>query len=167
MDEKSGKAQGGDGTNLRVIDEVINIIVVIPAGTISMLADVEFRDDDDNKVKAQATFTARDIRRMNHDLHDNQEGYFMDHAELLGNDPDNQAIILQVPEGSISAELTLTVMDDDLTVHEERQHMMRRDIKNARAQFLRYIPDGDEYDAVYMLTDEGRAMLEAMGRNEG
>lgn len=139
---------------------MINIIVVIPAGTISMLVNVEFRDDDDNKVKAHATFTVRDIRRMNRDLIDYQEDYFTDHLELLNDDSENQAIIMQVPEGAINAELKLAVMDADLTVHEEKQHMARRDIKNARAQFLQYIPDGDDYDAVYVLTDEGRALVE-------
>ena len=35
-----------------------------------------------------------------------------------------------------------------------------------RRDFLSYVPEGDEYDAVYTLTDEGRAELERLMKED-
>ena len=42
----------------------------------------------------------------------------------------------------------------------------RREIRQMRRDFLNYVPDGDEYDAVYTLTDEGRAELERLMKED-
>lgn len=75
-------------------------------------------------------------------------------------------IILKIPKDSVRLNVTATLLDEDLTPHKAEMTMSVSDIMDARKDFLDNMEDGDEYDALYGLTDAGREYLERL-RNDG
>ena len=71
-------------------------------------------------------------------------------------------IILRIPNDAASVTVTAVLIDEkDNTVKVSRR-LSAGDIRFARQDFLDNVEDGDDYDARYVLTDEGREYLEQL-----
>lgn len=79
---------------------------------------------------------------------------------------EDENIILKVPKNTVELIIEATVYKDN-----ELQKMSARydlaDVISARKDFLDNVPDGDEYDVRYVLSEEGRAWLESRERENG
>lgn len=73
-------------------------------------------------------------------------------------------IILPIPKQTVSMELTVKVMDGD-TIQTVYKPFTISDIHDMRANFLDNVAFGDDYDAVYTITEEGKRYLEALNEN--
>ena len=76
-------------------------------------------------------------------------------------------IILKIPKDSVRLNVTATILDDDLTPHKAEMILSVSDIMDARKDFLDNVEDGDEYDALYGLTDIGREYLRQLKESGG
>ena len=61
-------------------------------------------------------------------------------------------------------ELTVKIMDGD-TIQTVGTHFAISDIHDMRANFLDNVAFGDDYDAVYTITEEGKRYLEALNED--
>lgn len=71
-------------------------------------------------------------------------------------------IIVKVPANTIGLTLTAKTIGKDDEVQKYQSEMSLADIFAARNDFLDNVECGDDYDAVYTLTEKGRKMVEAM-----
>ena len=71
-------------------------------------------------------------------------------------------IILRIPENAAELSISAKLLDKKGKPMEVSRTLSVQDIFKARRDFLDNVPDGDEYDAKYVLTEEGRAFLERM-----
>lgn len=69
-------------------------------------------------------------------------------------------IIVQVPKDTVSVSFTAKLIQDGKLV-DARMEMGPEEYRKARQDFLDNVDGGDEYDAVYTLTDEFKRKLEA------
>ena len=74
-------------------------------------------------------------------------------------------IILRIPENAASLEVCASLVDDDGKLMKVKKKLSVQDIFKARQDFLENVEDGDDYDARYVLTEEGKAYLEELMRN--
>lgn len=74
-------------------------------------------------------------------------------------------VILKVPENCITLTVTANIVIDGKIETVERDYN-QSDIFDARRDFLDNVPGGDDYDAVYVMTDEYREFLENGGTLE-
>lgn len=71
-------------------------------------------------------------------------------------------IILRIPKSAASVTVNAVLIDEnDKTVKVSRR-LSAEDIRSARQDFLDNVENGDDYDAHYVLTDEGREYLEQL-----
>lgn len=70
-------------------------------------------------------------------------------------------IILPIPKQTVSMDLTVKVMDGD-TIQTVYKPFTISDIHDMRANFLDNVAFGDDYDAVYTITEEGKRYLEEL-----
>lgn len=70
-------------------------------------------------------------------------------------------IILPIPKQTVSMDLTVKVMDGD-TIQTVWKPFTISDIHDMRANFLDNVEFGDDYDAVYEITEEGKRYLEEL-----
>ena len=68
-------------------------------------------------------------------------------------------IIIEIPEDTVKLVVNAKILDGDELVTVKGSYTAN-EIFKARKDFLDNVEDGDDYDAVYVLTDEGRAWLE-------
>ena len=73
-------------------------------------------------------------------------------------------IILPIPKQTVSMDLTVKVMDGD-TIQTVYKPFTISDIHDMRANFLDNVAFGDDYDAVYTITEEGKRYLEALNED--
>lgn len=79
-------------------------------------------------------------------------------------DLEEMNVILQLPEGCKKAVIYAEVeIDGDIKTVEKK--LKKKDIKAAREDFNAWIGDED-YNAVYTLTDEGRAYIEKLRKEQ-
>lgn len=71
-------------------------------------------------------------------------------------------VIIKIPQDSARIDLTAHILDDDGHVVKVCKTLRSEDIREARRDFLDNVEEGDDYDARYIITDEGRAWLEKM-----
>ena len=74
-------------------------------------------------------------------------------------DPIN--IILPIPKETVSMELTVKIMRGDMIQTVGKQYTIG-DIHDMRQEFLDNVAFGDDYDAVYTITEEGKRYLEEL-----
>ena len=74
-------------------------------------------------------------------------------------------IILRIPENAASLEVVVSLVDEDGKLMNVKKKLSVQDIFKARQDFLENVEDGDDYDARYVLTEEGKAYLEELMRN--
>ena len=75
-------------------------------------------------------------------------------------------VILKIPTDAVSLTITAKMLDEDGKLMSVSRTLAVSDIQGARKDFLDNVEDGDEYDAHYVLTDEGRAYLDALLKQE-
>ena len=73
-------------------------------------------------------------------------------------------LIIKIPRESIKLEIKAVFLDDNDELATVCKTLKLRDIQEARKDFLENVEDGDDYDARYVLTDEGREWLEEFRR---
>ena len=74
-------------------------------------------------------------------------------------------IIVEVPIDTVTCSFTVKRLVDG-KLEEAHMDMTAEAFRQARQDFLDNVDAGDEYDAVYMLTDEGLAYLEQKEKAE-
>lgn len=73
-------------------------------------------------------------------------------------------IFLRIPKSVASVTVNAVIIDENDKAVKVSRKLSADDIRKARQDFLDYVEDGDDYDAKYVLTDEGRAYLEELKR---
>ena len=74
-------------------------------------------------------------------------------------------IFAKIPENTARLTLTVQYFDDDGNPQKAQKVMNAEDIRHARKDFLDYVEDGDDYDARYVITEEGKRWLEELERS--
>lgn len=77
---------------------------------------------------------------------------------------DEYNLIIKIPRESVKLEIKAVFLDDNDELATVCKTLKLRDIQEARKDFLENVEDGDDYDARYVLTDEGREWLEEFRR---
>ena len=150
--------------------DMMNVLLHVPVNTVYIACDAEFVDDTGQR-KARAVFYPEDIHRGYAWFRFCQEGYYADHE--FNDDVDCYPIIFVLPDTAYKATLrfgcgsfqdvsaeTGGLCDSGWVWDDLVTELTHSDIKQMRKDFLKYIPDGDDY-GVYVLTDKGREELEA------
>lgn len=76
-------------------------------------------------------------------------------------------VILRIPTEAISVTVTAKVIEKDSgDLLEVGRKLTTQDIFKARTDFLDYVDGGDDYDAKFVITDEGRRWLEEMQKQK-
>ena len=147
--------------------ETMNVIMELPVDTIRLVLDAEYADMT-GRHSARAILNVRDLYGAYRDVILHSEGYWADHHELLVEDPTWFPAIIPVPELAFSMTVTVTeaVTDGEesggqpkLKLSEHRFVLNRGDIRTLRDDFLKHVPDGDDY-GFYVLTEKGRQEAE-------
>ena len=71
-------------------------------------------------------------------------------------------IILRVPENAAALEVTAQFIDENGELVKVARKLSVQDIFKARQDFLDNVEDGDDYDAEYVVTDEGISYLKSL-----
>lgn len=71
-------------------------------------------------------------------------------------------IILKIPKEAVALEVTASLLDEDGKLMRVKTKLSVSEIRDRRQDFLDNVEDGDDYDARYVLTDEGRTYLERL-----
>ena len=71
-------------------------------------------------------------------------------------------IILKIPKEAVALEVTASLLSEDGKVMKVKTSLSVSDIRDRRQDFLDNVECGDDYDARYAITDEGREYLEQM-----
>ena len=71
-------------------------------------------------------------------------------------------IFLRIPKEAVALEVTASLLSEAGKVQKVSTKLSVSDIRDRRQDFLDNVEDGDDYDARYVLTDEGRAYLESL-----
>ena len=69
-------------------------------------------------------------------------------------------IFLRIPKEAVALEVTASLLDEDGKVMKVSTKLSVSDIREKRQDFLDNVEDGDDYDARYVLTDEGMEYLQ-------
>lgn len=75
-------------------------------------------------------------------------------------------IILKIPKRAARLDLTVHLFDDEGEPMKVHSAFDAESIRDMRQDFLENVEDGDEYDARYVITDEGRKHLESLAHGE-
>ena len=68
-------------------------------------------------------------------------------------------IILRIPENAASLEVRASLVNENGKFINVKKKLTVQDIFKARMDFLDYVDGGDDYDAKFVLTDEGLEYL--------
>lgn len=72
---------------------------------------------------------------------------------------DTMGVIMRIPTNAVKLKLKCKVIEKDGREYRAKAVFNKKDISDMRADFLFCVPEGDDYDAVYELTDKGIEML--------
>lgn len=75
---------------------------------------------------------------------------------------DEMPIILKIPKNTAQLKITATMLNDDGEPTQVTRKLSTSEVYACHQDFLDNVELGDDYDAVYTLTDEGRALAEAL-----
>ena len=89
------------------------------------------------------------------------------HKKKKNIEPEEMNIFLRIPKEAVALEVTASLLDADGKVMKVGTKLSASDIHDRRRDFLDNVEDGDEYDALYVLTDEGREYLEQIRKGGG
>lgn len=76
-------------------------------------------------------------------------------------------IFLRIPKSAASVTVNAVIIDENDKAVKVSRKLSSEDIRKARQDFLDYVDEGDDYDAKYVLTEEGRAYLEELKKSKG
>ena len=79
---------------------------------------------------------------------------------------EDMGVILRIPKEAVRLELTVKLLDEDGVLREVVAEFSASDIREARQAFLDNVEFGDDYDAMWQLTEKGRRQLEEMKEAE-
>ena len=74
-------------------------------------------------------------------------------------------IFMRIPEDAVSVTVTAVIMKGDKPVKVSKE-MNAAQIGEARRDFNEHVPFGDDYDGRFVLTEKGRALVEAMEKEK-
>ena len=140
----------------------MNVLMVVPWNTVGIRMNASCCMHDGAIQQAAARFDLSDILRGRKDFDENQEGYFKDHPEMAKDDAKAAPMIMTLPDNAVQAEMELTMFNATEDIVHETRLLKLKEIMDARTEFLKYIVGGDDYNAVYVLTDEGRALADSL-----
>ena len=75
---------------------------------------------------------------------------------------DEMNIFLRIPRNTIFLDVNAKIMNDSMTIQEVHRDMPISEIIEARNNFLEYVEGGDDYDARYALTENGKEFMREM-----
>lgn len=75
-------------------------------------------------------------------------------------------IIVKIPVDAVKVSITAKILNDKDEIVSVYTDMNMKDIYEARTAFLENVEDGDDFDAVYTLTEKGKAYLDALAEEE-
>lgn len=73
-------------------------------------------------------------------------------------------IILKIPKDTVALKIKAHIYRDG-AIEEAESSIGVDEVRQARQDFLDNVEAGDEYDAVYKLTEKGKAYLEELKKN--
>lgn len=77
----------------------------------------------------------------------------------------DMGIIMKIPKESVSMSVSVEIIDSDTDKKKSGSvEFTKEDIDEMRKDFLENVEFGDEYDAVYMLTNKGAKLLNSLKR---
>ena len=71
-------------------------------------------------------------------------------------------VILKIPKGTVKLSINATIMNENGELEKVGRDLSLTDIQDARTAFLNNIDGGDDYDAMWSLTDKGKKMLDEL-----
>ena len=80
---------------------------------------------------------------------------------------EEMTIFLRIPKSVASVTVNAVIIDENDKAVKVSRKLSAEDIRKARQDFLDYVEDGDDYNAKFVLTDEGRAYQEGLKRGGG
>lgn len=75
---------------------------------------------------------------------------------------EDMGVILRIPKEAVRIEMTVLILDEDGNLQEVCAEFSANDIREARQAFLDNVEFGDDYDAIWQLTEKGRRQLAEM-----
>ncbi len=75
---------------------------------------------------------------------------------------DEMNIILKIPKEAVALEVTASLISEDGELQRVSKKLTVADIRDSRQAFLDNVDFGDDYDARFVLTDEGKEFLKQM-----
>ena len=75
---------------------------------------------------------------------------------------EDMGVILRIPKEAVRLEMTVLILDEDGNLQKVCAEFSASDIREARQAFLDNVEMGDDYDAVWGLTEKGRRELDEM-----
>ena len=75
-------------------------------------------------------------------------------------------IIITIPKSTASLKISATMIDSDGKTSEAYSIMTPDDIRTARQGFLDNVEGGDDFDAVYTLTEKGKEMYDKLANGD-
>lgn len=78
---------------------------------------------------------------------------------------EDMGVILRIPKEAVWLEMTVKILGGDGNLQKVCAEYGASDIREARQAFLDNVEFGDDYDAVWKLTEKGRRMAEGMKDN--
>ncbi len=75
---------------------------------------------------------------------------------------DEMNVIIRIPTDAATIDLTAHILDEDQKVINVTRHFTVDEVRRARQDFLDNVDGGDDYDARYVLTEEGKRYLEEL-----
>jgi len=75
---------------------------------------------------------------------------------------EDMGVIIRIPKEAVRLTMTVLILDEDGNLQEVVAEFSASDIREARQAFLDNVEFGDDYDAIWQLTEKGRRQLAEM-----
>ena len=76
-------------------------------------------------------------------------------------------VILRIPKTAASVTITAVIINEDDESVKVSHRLSAEDIRDARQAFLDNVEDGDDYDARFVITEEGMEYLRSLEKGGG
>lgn len=173
-DKNSISATTQEKQNTEIELEEINIIAAIPENTISLEPYAKLYDNANSSVLniRKPPMSVSEIQQFINDFKDNlKEEYMHKYSSVILTDINDTNIkgtyiIIRVPKEAIDVTLRCKLFDTQTnSIADFAVHLDTTGIANARREFLEVIFDGDDYNAQYIVTEEGLKYLRQLQEN--
>lgn len=132
-----------------------NYIVYLPDDTANLTVAAYIINGQNDTAHVEKRLNLGDVSQMQND--------YLDEAEGDGRETDEfpVGIILKLPANTLKAEVTAKVFADN-SLEDRKITLSMHQLLMARREFLDRVELGDAYDGPFMITEEGRRMLEEL-----